>query len=368
MLTRLYIDNYRCFVNFEYRPGRRQLIFGRNGSGKSSLTDALLAVRQVAVKGVDPEDWFPRSSLTRWETRQEQTFEIEAQLDGQKFVYRLVLDRWGDPPKLRVFSETVQCDGKPIFEFASGEVQLYNDRFERGVTYPFDPWRSALATVGSLRNNQALMSFQRWFSGVLCFRLNPFDMRIDADGENLYPNFRLDNIAAWYRHLSQAEPRPTAALIEDLREVLDGFGYFRLEPAGENIRLLVAEFSERDGKSLKFGLTELSDGQRCLVCLYVILHFLIKSGKTVILDEPDNFISLREIQPWLTEVDDALVEGRGQVFIISHHPEIINQWAVSNGIRFVREGAGPVRVKPFEAGNYPSLTPAEIVARGWDDE
>ena len=37
MLTRIYIDNFRCFVNFEYRPERKQLLLGANGSGKSSL-------------------------------------------------------------------------------------------------------------------------------------------------------------------------------------------------------------------------------------------------------------------------------------------------------------------------------------------
>jgi len=42
MLTRLYIDNFRCFVNFEYRPARKQLILGGNGSGKLSLLDALV--------------------------------------------------------------------------------------------------------------------------------------------------------------------------------------------------------------------------------------------------------------------------------------------------------------------------------------
>jgi predicted ATPase len=36
MLTRLYIDNFRCFVKFEYGPARTQLILGANGSGKSS--------------------------------------------------------------------------------------------------------------------------------------------------------------------------------------------------------------------------------------------------------------------------------------------------------------------------------------------
>jgi hypothetical protein len=330
--------------------------------------DALLDVRRFAVVGHEAAKCFAQHTLTRWQNRQEQTFEIGVELDGREYVYRLVIDRWGEPLEPRVLSETVKCDGRTSFEFVSGEVRLYSDQFEQKVTYSLSQSRSAFQAQSPKKDNLILMAFKRWFNGLLFFRLNPFSMVMGAEGEDLDPNVNLSNIAAWYRHLSQAEPRATAALMDDLREAFDGLGYFRLKPAGEKLRLLVADFDEQDGRSPEFGLTELSDGQRCLVCLYVILHFLIKSGKTVILDEPDNFVSLREIQPWLTAVDDALVEGRGQVFIISHHPEIINQWAVSNGVRFVREGAGPVRVKPFEAGNYPSLTPAEIVARGWDDE
>ncbi|HMC58460.1 MAG TPA: hypothetical protein VKJ01_04645 [Candidatus Solibacter sp.] len=37
MLKRVYIDNYRAFVNFELALGQQQLILGLNGSGKSSL-------------------------------------------------------------------------------------------------------------------------------------------------------------------------------------------------------------------------------------------------------------------------------------------------------------------------------------------
>jgi AAA15 family ATPase/GTPase len=57
MLTRLYIDNFRCFVDFEYRPGRTNLILGRNGSGKSSMLDALLAMFRLSWK------WRGRASV-----------------------------------------------------------------------------------------------------------------------------------------------------------------------------------------------------------------------------------------------------------------------------------------------------------------
>ena len=81
-----------------------------------------------------------------------------------------------------------------------------------------------------------------------------------------------------------------------MRTCLDGFDSLKLEQDEEGIRF-----------------NELSDGQRSLIFLYAILHFLLARGNTVILDEPDNFISLREIQPWLMAVDNALEHSAGQI-------------------------------------------------------
>jgi ATPase subunit of ABC transporter with duplicated ATPase domains len=110
----------------------------------------------------------------------------------------------------------------------------------------------------------------------------------------------------------------------------------------------------------------LSDGQRCLIFLYAILHFVLARGNTVVIDEPENFISLAEIQPWLMAVMDSVEENRGQMIMISHHPELINQLAPSHGVTFVREGTGPVRAQEFRGDSQSPLTPSELIARGWD--
>ena len=86
MSTRLYIDNFRCFVNFEYKPARRNLILGRNDSGKSSLLDALLGMRQFVITGAPAEDLFPLSQRTRWLNQSRQTFEIEASLGRKSYL------------------------------------------------------------------------------------------------------------------------------------------------------------------------------------------------------------------------------------------------------------------------------------------
>jgi energy-coupling factor transporter ATP-binding protein EcfA2 len=148
MLTRLYIDNFRCFVGFEYRPGRTNLILGRNGSGKSSMLDALLSLRQFAARGDRAGDVFSLSQRTLWNDRPYQTFEIEATINGLCYRYRLVIEPSDDPPRPRVASETISLNETTLLEFTSGNVHLYGDR-PAPFIYPLERDRSALLTVST---------------------------------------------------------------------------------------------------------------------------------------------------------------------------------------------------------------------------
>jgi predicted ATP-binding protein involved in virulence len=44
MLKRFYADNFRCLVNFEFRPPTTSVLVGRNGSGKSAVLEGLKLV------------------------------------------------------------------------------------------------------------------------------------------------------------------------------------------------------------------------------------------------------------------------------------------------------------------------------------
>jgi predicted ATPase len=59
MLKRVYIHNFRCFVNFELSLGQQQLILGLNGAGKSTLSDALRAVKALITGDAQPDVLFP---------------------------------------------------------------------------------------------------------------------------------------------------------------------------------------------------------------------------------------------------------------------------------------------------------------------
>jgi predicted ATPase len=365
MLTRVSIDNFRCFEKFEYRPARRQLILGGNGSGKSTLMDALWYVRSLATLGLTADQIFTSRTRTRWSSQTRQTFEIEAALDENKFVYQLVIETAGKPLRPLVKVESIHCNGELIFKFEDGFVRSDSTA---GITYPLDQSRSGLPTIGAGWVSAPLFQFREWLGSTSNFSIDPFAMGTRADRVDPFPNPGLTNFASWYRHLVQTYPQQNTLLQEALRDTFEDFVQLKLETLpGEDTQLLTAEFCSK-GTGVRVEFHELSHGQRCLIGLYAILYFVVAKGGTVIIDEPENFISLREVQPWLMAADDMVDDYKGQVLLISHHPELINQWAPSYGVRFVRDGIGPVRVTEFRCDPESPLSASELVARGWELE
>jgi len=364
MLTRLWVDNFRSFVNFDLNLGDRQLIIGLNGSGKSTLLQVLNSLKRLIINGDNPEDLFPESTLTKWHGSQRQGFELEVKIDGSVYLFRLELGRGGPAAKARIDREKVLCDGRPLFDFTRGEVHLFNDFFEDKVQYPFDPFKSALATIRPRQENTRLTKFKTWVENLCCVQINPHAINSRSESEEPeLPEFDFANFASWYRHMSQERGDRTEVLRNHLKEIIPGFTSLDSTFAGGRVRILKARFQGESSTDYSLNFTELSDGQRALICLYSLLDFLVDRGTCLAIDEPENFIAIPEIQPWLIELLDRIEEVGGQVILTSHHPEVVNYLAPELGIILERDGPGPVRVRPYSDTGM--LAPAEAIARGW---
>jgi|HubBroStandDraft_1064217.scaffolds.fasta_scaffold62644_2 predicted ATPase len=367
MLTRLEIDNFRCFEGFVWEPARKQLILGANGCGKSSMMVALTNLRRFVAGDAKVEELFPMRERTKWLERAEQRFSLHAEINGVLYCYRLVVGSAGDPIKPVVQSEALDCDNGALrVTFEQGQVTV--GRPDPEFSYGLDGSRSAISSLGESAAAALAIRFRRWMKTVSFFRLNPFtmDSRAESDDADAKPD--LSNFAAWYRSLYQSYPKRAQSLFKDLEETLDGFDSIVLQDAAEGVRLLNVLFQRTGEKPISFRFNELSEGQRCLICLYSILHFALVEGRTVIIDEPENFVSLREIQPWLMTASDICDDSHGQLILMSHHPELIDQWAPPYGVRFLRDEVGPAYVKRWTGVPESSLSAAELVARGWEDD
>jgi predicted ATPase len=365
MLTRLYIDNFRCFVNFEYKPEKKQLLLGANGSGKSSLLEAIRDVKSFIAGEENP---FTQSTRTRWQDRPLQVIEVEALLDNKEYLYRVEIRFDSETRQPSVNLENLKVSGLPSFERADGELRFFSDSGSQGTAKPPDITRSALYL--SRLSNPHVGRFMLWLDSVHCFQIDAYleEMDTPADSGESQPNFELGNFPSWYRYLLQTQPADNVNFLTGVKEALDRFQELRFySSGGGSAERLRAVFRAPTNELVSYSLAELSDGQRCLIGLYAILHFTIMKGHTVFVDEPDNFISLREIQPWLLAAEEAVEDHQGQLILVSHHPEILDQWALRHGLRFFREDNGHVRTERFKPARKGDLQPSELIARGWDN-
>jgi hypothetical protein len=373
MISRIYIDNYKCFTNFEYRPDTLQLLLGANGAGKSAIFDILDALREVVVDGATALSAFPSSTVTAWDRRSEQRFELALKGRGGEYVYRLIIEQDRTARKNRIGYEDLCFDGKAVYRFQGGEAHLFRDGGTAGPVFPFESSRSAIPTFPEREDIAHLSWFRSRMNRIFVLSPDPLRMTSQSEAERSHPDRQLHQLASWIRHLHLESPEVSRELAESLRqEVLDNLVGYRLVDRGEGLRTLNFEFGSpasdyaSDSKSFWLGLDQLSTGQRALVGLYTMLHAAVGEDLTLCVDEPDNYVALREIQPWLVELTDKARDTGGQCLLISHHPELINHLAADSGMRFFRESGGPVRVQPFEWTEDNAIPPAEVVARGWE--
>ncbi|NTW35987.1 MAG: ATP-binding protein, partial [Syntrophobacteraceae bacterium] len=124
MLKRIYIDNFRCLVNFELTLNALHLFLGPNGSGKSSVFDVLWKIQSLANGDWKVDQLFPASERTRWQKSTLQQFELELEGNGGTYKYELAIDHDPERLKNRVKHERLWFDGKPLLKVELGEVHL----------------------------------------------------------------------------------------------------------------------------------------------------------------------------------------------------------------------------------------------------
>jgi energy-coupling factor transporter ATP-binding protein EcfA2 len=348
-------------------------LIGENGTGKTALFGVLSFLKDLVIDEEKLDALLPSTTLTRWERRSIQTFELSIRGNGGLYEYRLEVEHDRDRDLRCINLERLTFDGNPLFEFKDGDVQLYEDDFSEGPAYPFDWGRSALATIMPRHDNKRLSWFKDRLTDIHILRIEPFLMGGESKEEATAPAPGLENFPSWYRHVSQEYPQRQLQFFEDLEQSIAGFQRLTMPSDGGETRTMKLSLrhgsKEQDEKSeATYAFGELSDGQRAIVALYAIMRFTVREDVTLCIDEPENYLSLAEIQPWLLELEMACQDEDAQTLLIFHHPELIDLLALEKGLWFNRADVGPVRTHPMNVEEVGNVTVSDFVARGWVNE
>jgi hypothetical protein len=366
MITRLYANNFRCLVAFEAALDSFGVLCGPNGAGKSSVFDAVRLIRNLGtgdgVLGGTGDQDVPQLEFTKWLDSKIQEFELSLSVDGHAFDYVFHLEQTADFEKPRVIHEKALCDKQPLYE-----RDLEGVRFQKSdgsqTGFPLDWRQAALAAIQPRGSIGKLTLLQEEIAKLLVLRPNPRSMESESKAEAKHPDLSMTNLTSWYRSLAQ-EQEWTDALRDALRDVWPDFRSFKLVDAGMNTKALQLRFENRGSNPASLFFDQLSDGERALIGLYMVRSALETGAvRSVLIDEPDNFVGLPELQPWVLSMRE-LLDDEHQLVLISHHPEILSNSGESNGRYLWRDNhTSPTRIGPLKVPE--GMTAGEAIARGW---
>ena len=287
-------------------------------------------------------------------------FLIEARIGNASYLYELQLELPDGFQEFRVELEYLQCEGKTIFSRSLAEVKYHGPR-GREASFPLDWHRIALSSIQETSSGDPLSIFREWLASMLIIAPVPSAMSGESRGESRELARDCSNFAEWYRGLTVEHGNAVVERI--LSRTWSDFERITNPQAGEarNLELLF-----RDGDStVRPRFPDLSDGEKCLILHAAVVAWAeTKESAVCFWDEPDNHISLDEIQDFSILLRSRLAKT-GQLIATSHSRDTINAFGSENTFIIRRPSRTlPTRPPELASGQASTANLAESIARG----
>ena len=321
VLQCLNIHNFRCFQNFEFRPGDNNslLLIGKNGSGKSTLGRALWLFQQLGQGVSRISSLLQPADFTLGRTSERISLKIEILLGEEVFSYSLVLDKPDNFWALRVVEEAFLVDGNPVFTRQEAQVALYWAGKARN-TFSLD-WHSVALPLINDNTDSPLQQLRNWLGGINI--LNPIPQYMTGLSQAGPPIKTLSyyclDFAPYLTELLITYPATYGAMYSFLKELIPDLDSFENALiVGSNARQLIVKFGNGGG-SHGFDFAVLSEGEKIMfLCAAVLAAQKAKQNPFVFWDEPDNYLALPVIESFVGILRQISCKG-GQLWITSHN-------------------------------------------------
>lgn len=365
MLHSVYIDHYRSLQNFDLSVAdlKSALILGKNGSGKSSIFDALQVFQQIGRGVTQIKQLISKTDFSFGQTQQPIHLVLTARLEGKMFCYRLEIElpeRFREP---KIKQESLTCEGKEVLQREGGKTLL-----NHSAEFFLDWHHIGLPLVSVRDEKEPIAVFRQWLKRMIVLSPIPALFSATSKQESEVLDRQGRYVLDWARQLLAESPSIYGVIDVFLKQRMPDFLVFRFETLGKDEKELIFVFDNANEQTIELNFSQLSDGEKVFfLTACMIAAFQTGQSVTCIWDEPDNYISLVELSHFITSCRKAVENKKhfAQLIVTSHSAQVINEFSSHNTFMLARDShAQPTRLSLLANKHYLSPTLIEAFENG----
>jgi ABC-type cobalamin/Fe3+-siderophores transport system ATPase subunit len=367
MLKKLYAHNFKCLQNFEFSPKglNSVLLLGNNGSGKTTIFDALEIFQKIGYGVTSLRDLVNEKHWWQKNIRLPMTLEIELELEGDLFSYKLMIEwplKFKEP---RIKQEILTVNAKEILNRNEGQIT-----FNASAIFLIDWHQVGLPLISTSEDNPVAL-LRQWLRNIVI--LSPFPRYFSGRSkqETEFLKREGENCIDWARSIIPNNPEVYPDVLDFLKTRINDLEAFKWEKLGKEERGLEFTF-KHDSKTITFNYEELSDGEKMFFLSACLLAAQKTNGSMLCLwDEPDNYIGLTELKRLISDFRQAFDKNNqnSQLIVTSHNESVINEFSEHNTFFISKEShLSHSRIAILMEKRYQSRTVADAYYNGELDE
>lgn len=364
MLKRLYANNFKCLQNFEFRMDELNSAFllGKNGSGKSTIFEVIEIFKKIGKGETSLKDLISELSFPFANKRLPIEFELDAEIDNKNFAYKLSIEFPDTFHAPKIKSESLSVDGVSILERDGGQASIGD------VKHFLLDWHHVGLPLILVRSDKDPLSiFRNWLENIIILSPCPSHFNKISKVESSTISKGAENIIDWARWLISENPSLYAIMSDFLKFRMNDLDIFKFESVGSDDKKLFFSFKE-NSNTQRLELHQLSDGEKIFFLAAVVIAAQKNNPNLLCLwDEPDNFISLVELDHFIVACRKAFeISGsKAQLIMTSHNALVINNFSNHNIFVVKRTShLSPTRIEIAEKIQYESKTLVDAFDNG----
>lgn len=334
MIERVYAHNFRCLQNFtiELSNSPSVLVIGKNGSGKSTFRHCLEIFQQICRGKSRARELVSTLDFAHDSLDVPIRFKIELTLLKRRFRYTIAFEMPAGFREARIAEEALEVDGEHVFLRQQSQVTV-----GAGSTFRIDWHVVALPIINERVGDQAIHEIREYFGAMVLISPIPDLMSGYSEDDSTELVSNASNFSSWLAALLSRHPASYGTLDTNLKRLMPDFESLENIPKGESGKQLVVRFQDpQEERTIPIDFGRLSSGEKCLLLSAVLIAFNKSSGPVFCMwDEPDNHLSLQEIDHFTTQLR-KMTNHRGQLVVTSHHPSTIRCFSDDSTIVFTR--------------------------------